>query len=82
MKKMHFDIQHSRCYSEYGLKRTDCAGCPFGRDFEFELEVIKKYEPKLYKAVNKIFGDSYEYTRKYKEFVKNAGVLSKEVKND
>lgn len=76
----HFDIQHSRCYSEYGLKRTGCAGCPFGRDFEFELEVIKKYEPKLYKAINKIFGDSYEYTRKYKEFVKNARFLSKEVK--
>lgn len=63
-----FNIRHSRCYSEYGLKRTGCAGCPFGRDFEFELEVIQKHEPKLYKAVNNIFGDSYEYTRKYKEF--------------
>ena len=65
-----FGVTHSKCYSEYGLKRTGCAGCPFGRDFEQELEVIEKYEPKLYKAVNKIFGDSYEYTRKYKEFVK------------
>ena len=54
----------------YGLSRTGCAGCPFGRDFEFELEVIKHYEPKLYKAVNYIFGDSYEYTRKYREFRK------------
>lgn len=60
----------SKCYTEYGLKRTGCAGCPFGRDFEYELEVIQKYEPKLYKAVNNIFGDSYEYTRKYREFVK------------
>lgn len=66
----HFDVTHSRCYSEYGLKRTGCAGCPFGRDFEFELKVIEKHEPKLFNAVNKIFGDSYEYTRKYKEFVK------------
>lgn len=65
-----FGVTHSKCYSEYGLQRTGCAGCPFGRDFEQELEVIEKYEPKLYKAVNKIFGDSYEYTRKYKEFVK------------
>lgn len=65
----HFDVQHSRCYSEYGLKRTGCAGCPFGRNFELELEVIQKHEPKLFKAVNNIFGDSYEYTRKYKEFV-------------
>lgn len=64
----HFDIKHSRCYSQYGLKRTGCAGCPFGKDFEFELEVIKEYEPKLFNAANKIFGDSYEYTRKYKKF--------------
>ena len=63
-------ITHSKCYTEYGLKRTGCAGCPFGRDFEQELDVIANYEPKLYKAVNNIFGDSYEYTRKYREFVK------------
>lgn len=63
-----YDVTHSKCYSCYGLTRTGCAGCPFGRDFEQELEVIKKYEPKLFKAVNKIFGDSYEYTRKYREF--------------
>lgn len=62
-------ITHSRCYTEYGLSRTGCAGCPFGRNFEFELEIIKKYEPKLYVAVTNIFGDSYEYTRKYKEFI-------------
>lgn len=67
-----FGVTHSRCYTEYGLKRTGCAGCPFGRDFENELEIIKKHEPKLFSAVNKIFGDSYEYTRQYKEFVKNA----------
>ncbi|WP_154520500.1 phosphoadenosine phosphosulfate reductase family protein [Clostridium sp. WB02_MRS01] len=66
----HYNICHSKCYTEYGLKRTGCAGCPFGRDFEFELEVIQKYEPKLYKAVNSIFGKSYEYTRQYREFCK------------
>lgn len=66
----HYNLKHSRCYSEYGLKRTGCAGCPYGRDFEAELEVIKKHEPKLYKAVNNIFGESYEYTRAYREFVK------------
>ena len=61
-------VEHSKCYTEYGLTRTGCAGCPYGRDFEFELEVIEKYEPKLFKAVNNIFGDSYEYTRAYKNF--------------
>ena len=63
-----YGIEHSKCYTEYGLKRTGCAGCPFGRDFEFELEVIEKYEPKLFKAVNNIFGQSYEYTRAYRSF--------------
>lgn len=63
-----FGVTHSACYSEYGLKRTGCAGCPFGKDFETELEIIKEHEPKLYKAVNNIFGESYEYTRKFYEF--------------
>lgn len=63
-----YNIQHSECYSKYGLRRTGCAGCPFGRDFESELEIIKRYEPKLYIAANNIFRDSYEYTRKYKEY--------------
>ena len=63
-------VEHSDCYTEYGLKRTGCAGCPFGKDFEHELEVIQKYEPRLYKAVNNIFGESYEYTRRYREFCK------------
>lgn len=62
------NIVHSKCYTEYGLKRTGCAGCPFGREFEQELKIIEKHEPKLFKVVNKIFGDSYGYTRKYKSF--------------
>lgn len=66
----NYNVEHSNCYTEYGLKRTGCAGCPFGKDFEFELDVIEKHEPKLFKAVNNIFRDSYEYTRKYKEYCK------------
>lgn len=68
--KIAYCIENSKCYTNYGLKRTGCAGCPFGRDFEKELEIIERYEPKLFKAVNNIFGDSYEYTRQYKEFRK------------
>ena len=68
--KVAYCIEYSKCYTEYGLTRTGCAGCPFGRDFEFELEIMGKYEPKLFRAVNNIFGDSYEYTRKYREFYK------------
>jgi len=63
-----FNVVHSKCYTDYGLKRTGCAGCPFGRQFEFELEVIKEHEPKLYKAAQNLFKESYEYTRKYRKF--------------
>lgn len=66
--EIYYGVRHSKCYTEYGLERTGCAGCPFGRDFEKELKIIEKHEPKLFVAVNNIFGDSYKYTRKYKEF--------------
>nr|WP_302600269.1 phosphoadenosine phosphosulfate reductase family protein [uncultured Cellulosilyticum sp.] len=68
--KRTYNVTNSDCYTKYGLKRTGCAGCPYGKDFEFELKVLEKYEPKLYKAASYIFKDSYEYTRKYREFVK------------
>lgn len=68
--EVNYGIEHSKCYTEYGLTRTGCSGCPFGRDFEQELEIIERHEPKLYKAVNNIFGDSYKYTRRYRQFRK------------
>lgn len=61
-------VCHSDCYTVYGLKRTGCACCPFGRDFEDELAVAERYEPLLAIAANNIFGDSYEYTRRYRAF--------------
>lgn len=63
-----YGITNSECYRSYGLSRTGCAGCPFGRNYEFELKVIKQYEPRLYTAVCNIFKDSYEYTEKYRKF--------------
>lgn len=63
--KNHYEIQTSRCYTKYGLKRTGCAGCPFGRGFEEELAILKEYEPNLYEAANNIFGKSIRYTRNY-----------------
>ena len=63
-----FNVTHSKCYSTYGLKRTGCCGCPYSRDCNFELKVLEEHEPKLYKAVNNVFKDSYEYTKKYYEF--------------
>lgn len=66
----HYEIVNSLCYSGYGMSRTGCAGCPFAKDFEEELKIIQEYEPKLYQAVLNVFGKSYDFTRKYKEFVK------------
>lgn len=63
-----YGVTHSRCYTEYGLPRTGCACCPFGSNFENELKAAEQYEPKLYKAALKVFGDSYEYTRAYRKF--------------
>ena len=63
-----FGVEHSKCYTEYGMKRTGCAGCPFARDFEQELSIMKEYEPKLYKAAENVFKDAYDYMRRYKEY--------------
>ena len=72
------NVVHSDCYSVYGLPRTGCVGCPFARDLEGELEVIEKYEPRLYRAVTNVFSDSYKYRRKYKEFIR--GMKAKGIK--
>ena len=73
----HYGIRHSACYETWGLKRTGCAGCPFGKYFETELAAVAKYESKLYKALLKVFGSSYEYTRKYRVFQKEMNKLQK-----
>lgn len=61
-------VVNSDCYEIWGMKRTGCPGCPYGKEFEQELELMQKYEPKFYRAAIKIFGDSYEYTRGYLRF--------------
>lgn len=68
-----YGLIHSKCYAEYGLKRTGCAGCPFGSRFQEELDAIRDKEPALHKAVCSIFVPSYEYTRAYREFKKRKG---------
>lgn len=77
MKKQYerdHKIVHSDCYEFYGLKRTGCAGCPFNREYMDELEIIRKYEPKLYKACMNIFGESYELTTQYNKFKEGENV--------
>ena len=66
--KITYGIVNSDCYEIWGMKRTGCPGCPYGKEFEQELELMQKWEPKFYKAALKIFGDSYDYTRGYLRF--------------
>lgn len=64
----YYGVTHSKCYTQYGLVRTGCFGCPFGKRFEEELRTIELHEPKLLRAANGIFGESYDYTRRYLVF--------------
>lgn len=63
-----YGVTHSRCYTEYGMKRTGCVGCPYAIDFEDNLRVMQEHEPQLYKLANAVFGEAYEYTRQYRKF--------------
>jgi 3'-phosphoadenosine 5'-phosphosulfate sulfotransferase (PAPS reductase)/FAD synthetase len=65
-----FNVVYSDCYEIWGMKRTGCVGCPYGKELNQELEYIQQYEPKLYKAVCNVFKDSYTYTEQYYEFRK------------
>lgn len=63
--KDHYGLRYSDCYEVWGMTRTGCPGCPFGKNFDQELELMQQYEPKFYKAALNIFGPAYEYTREY-----------------
>lgn len=58
-------IRYSDCYEVWGMKRTGCVGCPFGKDTAHELQLMYQYEPKLYKAVMAVFGKAYELTDRF-----------------
>jgi 3'-phosphoadenosine 5'-phosphosulfate sulfotransferase (PAPS reductase)/FAD synthetase len=64
----HYGVTHSRCYTEYGMCRTGCAGCPYNRNLDADLRTIELYEPKLYVACCNVFKDTYDYTAKYRAF--------------
>lgn len=54
-----YQVELSRAYTEYGLDRTGCIGCPFAKDIDKNLEVLFKFEPKKYKAVMNWLSDVY-----------------------
>jgi 3'-phosphoadenosine 5'-phosphosulfate sulfotransferase (PAPS reductase)/FAD synthetase len=63
-----FGIRHSDCYRIWGFARTGCVGCPFNRNVFADIDVVGIHEPNMAKAARKVFADSYEYTRRYREF--------------
>lgn len=68
--KSAFNIRYSDCYEVWGFTRTGCVGCPYDIHCIEHNKIIEKYEPNMYNAVNNIFKESYEYTRQYKQFVR------------
>lgn len=66
--RRHYGIVRSDCYEIWGMGRTGCAGCPFGKGFEDELELARMFEPKRHRAMLAVFGQSYDYTRRFLEF--------------
>lgn len=64
----HYGVTHSACYTEYGLRRTGCVGCPYALNLRQDLEALERYEPALYRLATTVFKDSYEYTRAYQEY--------------
>lgn len=80
-----FGIRHSDCYEVYGFKRTGCAGCPYNQRLEADMEVARRYEPMLHKAMCRVFSDAYEYTRMWKRFrteLKSGGQMSLDLTRD
>lgn len=45
-----YEVPLSRAYTEYGLNRTGCAGCPFANDIQNNLKILYEHEPNKYKA--------------------------------
>ena len=77
-------IERSRCYTQYGFKRTGCSGCPYNQYVFEDMKSTIVYEPEMNKLANLVFKESYEYTRQYREFQKKMGyyVRKKEQKDD
>ena len=45
-----YNVPLSRAYTEYGLDRTGCMGCPFSEKIATNLWILHEFEPNRYKA--------------------------------
>ena len=68
-----FGITHSDCYTVYGLTRTGCCGCPFGRDSGKEMNMTRVFEPMLHSCAERTFGKAHAYDRMYREYIADRG---------
>eukprot|EP00914_Ancora_sagittata_P018661 GHVO01036992.1.p1 GENE.GHVO01036992.1~~GHVO01036992.1.p1 ORF type:complete len:362 (-),score=7.91 GHVO01036992.1:119-1204(-) len=71
------NINLSKCYTVYGLKRTGCVGCPFSKDAEKELNSIKEYEPKKAQLARNLFKDSYQLTKEFNNYAKRKRIINR-----
>lgn len=72
-------IKYSDAYEVYGLTRTGCCGCSISSKAIEDLELIKPYEPNVVKAAWHIFGKSYLYRQKYKEYVAKKRIEAEQI---
>ena len=76
--KEYYGIKYSDAYEVYGLTRTGCCGCPINYKAVEDLELVRPYEPNAVRAAWNIFGDSYNYRKKYIEYKKERMLFEKE----
>lgn len=60
-------VTNSKLYTVWGLKRSGCMGCIYARNYKQELELVQKYEPEMFKAIQSVFGESYKYNEYLEE---------------
>ena len=74
-----YKIKLSDAYEKYGMDRTGCMGCPYGKYVKQELKILHDYEPNKYKAIMFWLKDVYmnqlvecewdeAYMKEYREF--------------
>lgn len=61
------EVTNSKLYTVWGLKRSGCMGCIYARNYKQELELVQKYEPEMFKAIQNVFGESYKYNEYLEE---------------
>ena len=80
--KERYNIRYSDAYEVYGFKRTGCCGCPISYRAIDDLELLRPYEPNVVKAAWNLFGKSYLYRQKYKEYKRLRMESEKQKKNN